>query len=427
MSSLSWTLIIGFLMFVSYITAKIPYGLTAVLCCLALEITGVLSASEAWIGFGNTTVFLFASVFILGAGLMKTSFIPWLHKIVRKYGHREGVVRWFCMILSAFLSVLTSATASGATMLPMVNSLCKGNKEIHKSRILKPVMDVGCIAFAIMPFGMGAAFIEQGNSYLMEMGSGSHMSIFSSLIARGPILVITILFLGFFGFRLLPAVTSAENIDEESDSENTESSLSPFSNLMGIIIFFASIIMMIISALLDIPSHYAPIIGSVLMVACGVLTGKEAFSSIDLNTVCIYAGSLSFATALSKTGVADWIADILTILTANSLSEHLLVAVFILVPFIMTQFMGNIPVINLTMPIAAIVSANTGINPVAIMVATVAGATLSITTPMAAGVQALIMDPGSYKFKDYLKSGIPTAIVYIVCYVLWAPIVFPLY
>ena len=78
----------------------------------------------------------------------------------------------------------------------------------------------------------------------------------------------------------------------------------------------------------------------------------------------------------------------------------------------MTQFMGNIPVINLTMPIAATVACTTGINPTAIMVATVAGATLSISTPMAAGIQALIMEAGEYRFSDYIKAGLPTAAVF---------------
>ena len=62
MGDIQVTLLIGFFMLISYIWAKIPYGMTAVFCCLALEITGVLSSAEAWAGFGNTTVFLFAII-----------------------------------------------------------------------------------------------------------------------------------------------------------------------------------------------------------------------------------------------------------------------------------------------------------------------------------------------------------------------------
>lgn len=47
MGDIQVTLLIGFFMLISYIWAKIPYGMTAVFCCLALEITGVLSSAEA--------------------------------------------------------------------------------------------------------------------------------------------------------------------------------------------------------------------------------------------------------------------------------------------------------------------------------------------------------------------------------------------
>ena len=113
MGDIQVTLLIGFFMLISYIWAKIPYGMTAVFCCLALEITGVLSSAEAWAGFGNTTVFLFASIFILGAGLMKTSFIIKIQKLLQKIGSSEKKMRWICMYIASFLAMLTSATAAG--------------------------------------------------------------------------------------------------------------------------------------------------------------------------------------------------------------------------------------------------------------------------------------------------------------------------
>ena len=420
------TLLIGFFMLISYIWAKIPYGMTAVFCCLALEITGVLSSAEAWAGFGNTTVFLFASIFILGAGLMKTSFIIKIQKLLQKIGSSEKKMRWICMYIASFLAMLTSATAAGATMLPMVSLLSrKGN--FQKRRLLKPVMDAACMGFAIMPFGMGAAFMEQGNSYLQMMGSSVRMSLFDSAIARLPVLIVTISFIGLFGYKFISNQKENGDKNQEEIILNENCNLSEFKDKMGIGIFFGSIAAMIISSLVGIPSHYAPLIGALLMIVSGVLSGKEAFGAIDLNTVCIFAGSLGFANALTKTGIADWIVEKLVFATNSSQSEYVLVAIFLLVPFAMTQFMGNIPVINLTMPIAATVACTTGINPTAIMVATVAGATLSISTPMAAGIQALIMEAGEYRFSDYIKAGLPTAAVFAAAYIIWAPFVFPLY
>lgn len=419
------TFVIGVFMLVSYMLGKIPYGMTAIFCCLALDITGVLTPAEAWGGFGDKTVFLFASVFILGAGLMKTDFISQIQTCINRIGNKDSKVRWICMAFAAVLSMLTSATSSGATMIPMMSALCEGGN-YRKSTVYKPVIDVACMSFAMMPFGMGAAFIEQGNSYLAIEGSAVRLNTFDSAIVRFPVMLLTMLFVGLIAYRFIPERKGAYSENEKA-SVSGECELSPLQNKLGKLIFFISIAAMILSSLLGIPSHYAPIAGSLAMVASGVLSGPQAFRAVDLNTVCIFGGSLSFSTAMVKTGIADWIADALIQITSQNLNESLLVAIFLLVPFVMTQFMGNIPVINLTMPIAAAVAINSGMNPTAIMVATIAGATLSIATPMAAGVQALIMEPAGYKFADYLRAGLPTAFVYTILYVLWAPIIYPLY
>lgn len=426
MNTLSITLIIGVIMLISFIWAKIPYGMTAVLCCLALEMTGVLTSSESWSGFGDTTVFLFASIFILSAGLMKTSFVSYIQKIVNRFGNNEKKILWFCMFMSAVLAMLTSATAAGAAMLPMIIAISKENG-ISRSRLLKPVIDAGCMGFAIMPFGLGTAFWEQGNSYLKALGAETSIGMFDSAIARIPVLLVTIIFMGLVGYKLLPDRKEDEKELEQTPEGGKSGCLSPVADKLGIIIFFGSIIAMIIGSVTGISSHYTAIAGAALMILCNVLNGKEAFQAVDLNTVCIYAGSISYAIALTKTQIADWIANNLSAVTSHTMNQFVIVGIFLLVPFLLTQFMGNIPVINLTMPIAAIVAVNTGMNPIAIMVATVAGATLSIATPMSAGIQTLIMEPGGYRFTDYLKEGVPASLVFIIAYIIWLPLVFPLY
>lgn len=413
-------------MLISFIWAKIPYGMTAVLCCLALEMTGVLTSSESWSGFGDTTVFLFASIFILSAGLMKTSFVSYIQKIVNRFGNNERKILWFCMFMSAILAMLTSATAAGAAMLPMIVAISK-QSGISRSRLLKPVIDAGCMGFAIMPFGLGTAFWEQGNSYLKALGTETSIGIFDSAIARIPVLLVTIIFMGLVGYKLLPDRKANDKELEQTPEGEKSGCLSPVADKLGIVIFFGSIIAMIIGSVTGISSHYTAIIGAALMILCNVLNGKEAFQAVDLNTVCIYAGSISYATALTKTQIANWIANNLSAVTSHTMNQFVIVGIFLLVPFLLTQFMGNIPVINLTMPIAAIVAVNTGMNPTAIMVATVAGATLSIATPMSAGIQTLIMEPGGYRFTDYLKEGVPASLVFIIAYILWLPLVFPLY
>ena len=51
---------------VMFVTEKIPLGLTAMMVCIGLVITGVLSVSDAFNGFINSNVILFVAMFIVG-------------------------------------------------------------------------------------------------------------------------------------------------------------------------------------------------------------------------------------------------------------------------------------------------------------------------------------------------------------------------
>lgn len=70
MNPMTITLIVLVLAIVLYASEKIPLALTSVLIVVSLSLTKVLSASEALGGFSNTTVVLFAAIFVLGLSLI---------------------------------------------------------------------------------------------------------------------------------------------------------------------------------------------------------------------------------------------------------------------------------------------------------------------------------------------------------------------
>ena len=59
---------------IMFVTEKIPLGLTSMIVCIGLVITGVLSVSDAFNGFINSNVILFVAMFIVGGALFETSF-----------------------------------------------------------------------------------------------------------------------------------------------------------------------------------------------------------------------------------------------------------------------------------------------------------------------------------------------------------------
>ena len=57
---------------IMFVTEKIPLGLTSMIVCVGLVITGVLSVSDAFNGFINSNVILFVAMFIVGGALFET-------------------------------------------------------------------------------------------------------------------------------------------------------------------------------------------------------------------------------------------------------------------------------------------------------------------------------------------------------------------
>ena len=420
------TLIIGVVVVALFVWGKIPYGLTAVLCAVALQLTGVLTAAEAWGGFSNTTVFIFGAIFILGAGLTKTSFLDKIKGIVNGLGGSEFKITLMCILLAVVLAIFMNATAATAAMLPMITAISAESK-IPRSRLLMPATAVAAMWVAVLPFGMGAAVFSQNNAVLEALGVEGNFGFFDNAIARVPVLIITTLFIIFFARRLAPnypdTVTEVAVKVESGSKQST--TLSPMKDKLGIAIFFGTVACMALSTWTGWPVHCVSVIGAALMVICGILDGKEAFKSIDVHTICIFAGMISYANALSVSGAGEAISNMLEDAMGGTANVYVIYGLFFLVPFLMTQMMNNIAVDNLIRPLAAAICLNMGMDPRGAMIGVTAAACLSVCTPMSCAPMSMIMIPGGYKFTDYLKSGIPVALVFFVCYLIWMPIVFP--
>ena len=82
MTPLEITLIILLATLVAFMTGKIPFSVIASGIILALIMTGVMTPAEAFSGFINTNVVMFVAMFVIGAGLTKTSLIDKAQNLV---------------------------------------------------------------------------------------------------------------------------------------------------------------------------------------------------------------------------------------------------------------------------------------------------------------------------------------------------------
>ena len=159
----------------------------------------------------------------------------------------------------------------------------------------------------------------------------------------------------------------------------------------------------------------------------GVISEKQAYKAIDMQTIFLFGGTLSLATALEKTGAGKAIAtSVIGLLGQNASPFMLLVAVF-MIACVLTNFMSNTATTALLVPISISIAAGMGADPRAVIMATVIGGSCAYATPIGMPANTMVLGPGGYSFLDYTKAGLPLILVATVVSLVLLPIFFPFY
>ena len=417
------TLIVFGVTIVMFFSGKFGLGLIGLCAAVALQLTGVVDANTVWSNFTNSSVIMFVSLFVLSAGLMKTSLI---NKFVQKLASVQGNERkvlWGCLTITILLAIFMNATAAVATMLPMISIICE-KSGVNPRKIMKPCCDTANIWVGALPMGVGASAYLTTNAMIEQMGGTEAMGIMDYFIIKAPVLILVSVYYYFFVTKLLPKELPSEMKQESGAAKDFSSQLPKWKEIVSYVLFFGTVVCMILGSLLGwgVPTWMMPVIAGILMVFTGVLTPKEASKSIPINMILLIGGMLTVASALGSTGGAAIMGEFVQKLLGGSTSSLVILGVLFAVPCIMTQFMNNIPVAQAFTPIAIATCMASGVDPRLGCAAVSFAATASILTPMASVAQAMCMGPGEYKITHYLKSSGPALILYFIVLMIWAPI-----
>ena len=216
--------------------------------------------------------------------------------------------------------------------------------------------------------------------------------------------------------------------EQFSDAAHTAAAsekLSPFKRKLAVLIVLVSIAMMLLENVIGVKMYLTSCIGAAALVLTGVLTEKEALNSIHQPTIFLFAGVLALSDAIQTTGAGDVVADWMIRLLGDTTNPYIIMLVFFLVPFILTQVMSNLATLTIFIPLVTSACIRMGVDPRAAVVGVITASCVSIMTPMAAPCQIMIIEPGGYTLKDYLKCGTPLALILIVVSVFFLPTLYP--
>ncbi|MGD9563967.1 MAG: SLC13 family permease [Pyrinomonadaceae bacterium] len=159
-----------------------------------------------------------------------------------------------------------------------------------------------------------------------------------------------------------------------------------------------------------VPAMTGPIMlgGALVMMLTGVLTTDQAWSTMGWRSVFLVAGMLPMGIALSKTNAAAWLASHMVGAIGGLGSLALLGSLF-LVTALLVQTVNGAVVATVMGPLAISIAEQSGIDPRAMAMSVAVAASMAFITPLGHPVNVLVMGPGGYSFRDFVRVGLPMA------------------
>ena len=413
-----------FLLFaiVMFVTEKIPLGLTSMIVCIGLIVTGVLDVKTAFSGFIDSNVILFVAMFIVGGALFETGMANEIGGLVTRFSRTEKGLIVAIMGIVGIMSGFLSNTGTAAILIPVVVGIAS-KSGFRRSRLLMPLVFAAAMGGNLSLIGAPGNMI--GQSVLQE-ATGESFGFFEYAIVGVPILLLGILFYATVGFRLLPNHDVAE--EGSAFEEGKDYGKVPgWKKRLSLLILVATLLGMIFEKQIGIKLSVIGCIGAILLILTGVISEKEALRSIDLKTIFLFGGTLSLASALRDTGAGQMIADtVIGALGVNHSPYVLTFAVFIIC-CVLTNFKSNTATTALKPPICLTIAQGIGADPKAVLMACVIGGSCAYATPIGMPANTMVLGVGGYKFTDYVKSGLPLMLIATAVSMILLPIAFPFF
>lgn len=161
--------------------------------------------------------------------------------------------------------------------------------------------------------------------------------------------------------------------------------------------------------------------GALAMMLTRILTTEQAYSSIGWNSVFLVAGMLPMGIALTKTNAAGMMANAVVALLGGYGALALLAGLFI-VTALMTQAVNGAVVAAVVAPVAIRVAQQANINPRSLAMGVALATSMAFITPLGHPVNVLVMSPGGYNFRDYVKIGLPLTVILFVVVMIFLPL-----
>lgn len=175
---------------------------------------------------------------------------------------------------------------------------------------------------------------------------------------------------------------------------------------------------------LELDMFFWVCIVAVLMACFGIFPAKKYTKFISWDILITIASALAISRAMVNSGLADWIAAGLTGLSGVA-SPWIVLAVLYITTNLITEFITNNAAAAFAFPVALSAAAQLGMDPRPFFVAICIAASCSFSSPIGYQTNMIVQGIGNYRFRDFVRIGLPLNIIAFVVSMVLIPLFWP--
>lgn len=188
-----------------------------------------------------------------------------------------------------------------------------------------------------------------------------------------------------------------------------------------VVAVFASMLAVVVSGAL--PISLASVAAAGLLVVTKAVSVADAKRSIRWSVLLAIGAGLGIAKAIDSSGVAGFLADAFQEI---SLSPAVALAAIYLITLLLAETLNHTAAATIMFPIALSMAQHLSVEPRGFLIAVIVAASCAFASPTGYQTHMIVFGAGGYRFKDFVKVGLPLDIVSAVVALTLIPKFWPL-
>jgi len=398
---------------VMWITEAIPAGVSGLLIPMLLAMTGAARPFPvAASGFTTPVVFLCLAAFLFAAvmqaaGLDRRIALTLLGKARVKTVN--GVI-WamFCanMVLSL---IIPAANARAATLLPVVNGITRFFGDTPEERDAKKAIVIQTLVYGSMISGMCILTAHLPNLVLVGLfeKQGLKLSYIDWFLLQWPYLGMFVITQWWVQRYFKTRKVTVKGGYQAVERQYRELPPTSQSEWLILAVFAVIALLWMTEDWHKIASHNAALIGLALLFIPGLFgfKWKELQDRTIWGTLLLLAGALSMSDAMGKSGLAQWLSDIVHPLAHGHPWWMVLLILMVGTHLIRLGMLSNIGAITMIAPVLIALAPKLGLHSVAFTMLVADTDTFAYILPTQITAAVIAYSSGTFSMSDYAKVG----------------------